>query len=153
MKRQIITFIIMALTLSIASIAQATSSSSQSATAAAQSMTTQGTTSIQQAEYEKLSGELQTLLNGLAVKKKELTRLRRKWIAVKGRMPSQEELQKFEEKKAEGAVSFEDNPYVNKNPLSSPGIYRKAYYEKLNEIKSDEARIATLRKEIDNLNR
>lgn len=142
MKRRLLAFTVtvMALAFSAAVIARAETSSTQPASAG-----------VQQTEYQKLSGELHALLNQLSVKKKELAKLRRKWIAVKGRTPSEEELEEFNEKRAEEAVSFEDNPYVNKNPLSSPGIYRKAYFEKLEEVRSDEAKIARLREAIGKL--
>lgn len=141
MKKRFLTVTVMALAFSAAVVARADASSTQPAT-----------TSVQQAENQKLSGELQELLNQLSIKKKELAKLRRKWITVKGRTPSEEELEEFNEQRAEGAVSFEDNPYVNQNPLSSPGIYRKAYYEKLAEVRSVEAKIASLREAIDDLN-
>jgi len=105
-----------------------------------------------QAEYERMTEELKQLQDGLPAKKTELAQLRRKWVVVKGRMPTQEELEEFEEQRAEGEVSVADNPYVNKNPLSSPGRYRGAYYKKLDEVRGDEARIARLRDEIKALN-
>ena len=104
-------------------------------------------------EHERLSGELKLLKNGLPAKKEELARLRRKWTLAKGRMPSAEEIKEFEEKRAEGEVKVEDNPYVNKSPLSSVGRHREAYFKKLNEIRSDEARIIRLKEEIAGLNR
>ncbi len=106
-----------------------------------------------QADYARLSEELKRLEAGLPAKREDLARLRRKWVAVKGRMPTAKEVKEFEKKRAKGEADFEDNPYVNKNPLSSPGIYREAYYKKLNEIRSDEARIAKLKEEIAGLNR
>lgn len=101
-----------------------------------------------QTKHERLSSELRHLEAGLPAKKTELARLHRKWVVAKGRMPTAEELKTFNEKSAEGAVKIEDNPYVNKSALSSPGRYRMAYFEKLNEIRADEERIATLRNEI-----
>jgi len=101
-----------------------------------------------QTKQERLSSELRQLESGLPAKKTELTRLHRKWVVAKGRTPTAEELKTFEEKSAEGAVKIEDNPYVNKSALSTPGRHRVAYYEKLNEIKSDEERIVTLRNEL-----
>jgi len=104
-----------------------------------------------QTKYDSLSTELTQLESGLPAKKTELARLHRKWVVAKGRMPSSKELKAFEEKRSEGEVKLEDNPFVNKSPLSSPGRYRAAYYQKLDEIKTDEARIATLRNELNAL--
>jgi len=104
-----------------------------------------------QAKYERLSSELQQLEAGLPAKKEELARLHRKWVVAKGRMPTAKELKAFEEKSAKGAVKVEDNPYVNKSALSTPGRHRMAYFQKLNEIKADEERIAILRNEINAL--
>jgi hypothetical protein len=95
-------------------------------------------------ESVRLAEELKKLQDGLPAKKKELARLHRKWVVVKGRMPTADELKKFEEKQADGEVKIEDNPYVNNNPLSSPGRHREAYYRKLYEIRNDEERIAAL---------
>ena len=63
-------------------------------------------------------------------------------------MPTADELKTFNEKSAEGEVKLEDNPYVNKSALSTPGRHRMAYFQKLNEIRADEERIVTLRNEI-----
>jgi len=104
-----------------------------------------------QTKYERLSNELRQLESGLPAKKTELVRLHRKWVVAKGRMPSAEELKTFEEKSAEGAVKVEDNPYVNKSALSTPGRYRVAYFQILEEIRADEARITTLRNELNAL--
>jgi hypothetical protein len=101
-----------------------------------------------QAEHDRLTEELKQLQDGLPAKKSELARIHRKWVVVKGRMPSKEELKKFDKQQAKGEVDFEDNPYVNKNPLSSPGQYRAAYYKKREEIRLDEERIATLKEEL-----
>ncbi|MRR55130.1 MAG: hypothetical protein EG822_11575 [Deltaproteobacteria bacterium] len=101
-----------------------------------------------QAKYERLSSELRQLESGLPAKKTELARLHRKWVVAKGRMPTSEELKTFNEKSAEGVVKIEDNPYVNKSALSTPGRYRMAYFQKRDEIRADEARIATLRNEL-----
>ena len=83
--------------------------------------------------------ELKALQESLAVKKKELARLHHKWTVAKGRVPSKEELKEFEEKRAKGKATMEDNPYINKKPLSSPGLSRQAYYQKLEEVRQDEA--------------
>lgn len=109
---------------------------------------TAGDGNADQAKYERLSSELRQLESGLSAKKTELARLHRKWVVAKGRMPSAEELKKFEEKTAKGEAKIEDNPYVNKSALSTPGRHRLAYFQKLDEIKADEARIAILRNEI-----
>jgi hypothetical protein len=101
-----------------------------------------------QAENDRLSSELTQLEAGLPAKKEELARLHRKWVVAKGRMPTKEELKKFEEKQAKGEVKVEDNPYVNKSPLSTPGRYREAYFKLRNEIRADEERIALLRNQI-----
>lgn len=105
------------------------------------------------AEYARLAEELNQLEAGLPAKREELARLRRKWVVVKGRMPSAEELKKYKDKQAKGKATVEDNPYMNKSPLSSPGLYREAYFNKLNEIRGDEARIARLKDELAGMNR
>jgi hypothetical protein len=105
------------------------------------------------AESAKLAGELKKLEEGLPAKKEELARLRRKWVVVKGRTPTAKELEAFEKKRVEGEAAIEDNPFVNKSPLSSPGRYRVAYYRKLEEIRRDEMRIEQLRNEIKALQR
>lgn len=107
----------------------------------------------QPAEYARLAEELNLLEAGLPAKREELARLRRKWVVVKGRMPSAEELKEYKEKQSEGEATVEDNPYMNKSPLSSPGLYRAAYFNKLDEIRSDEARISRLKDELAGMNR
>lgn len=101
-----------------------------------------------QSRYARLSEELRQIEAGLSVKREELARLRRKWVAVKGRTPTTKEIKKYEQKLAEGKARVEDNPYMNKSPLSSPGPYREAYYRKLNEIREDEERVAALREKL-----
>lgn len=96
--------------------------------------------------------ELKAIKLALPAKKKELARLRHKWVVAKGRMPSEEELLEFEEKRAKGKATHNDNPYVNKNPLSTPGPARSAYYQKMDEIKKDEDRVRRLEKDIESLN-
>jgi hypothetical protein len=105
------------------------------------------------AKYQILMQELKMLQEGLAVKQAELAKLRHKWTVNKGRTPTKEELKEFEEKRAKGVVKVEDNPYVNKSPLSSPGRWREAYYEKLAEINKDKERSICLEQEIDALKR
>jgi hypothetical protein len=92
--------------------------------------------------------ELQALRQMLPDKKKELAKLRHKYVIAKGRNPTKEEIEKFEKKRAKGDAKFEDNPYVNHNPLSTPGPSRVAYYKKLEEIKKDEERIRILESEL-----
>jgi hypothetical protein len=105
----------------------------------------------QNAEYQSLVQELNTLRDGLAVKQAELDKLRHKWTVNKGRMPTAAEIKKFEEKRAKGPVTVEDNPFINKNPLSSPSRFRAAYFKKLAEINDDEVRVKMLEKELDAL--
>jgi hypothetical protein len=103
--------------------------------------------------YETLASELRTLEAALPDKKKELVRLRHRWVVGKGRMPNAEEVKKFEEKQAEGKATYKDNPYVNNNPLSTPGMKRQAYLRKVEEIRRDEERIEKLREEMKRLKR
>jgi len=91
-----------------------------------------------------LSAELQAIKQALPAKKQELARLYRKWSVAKGRTPTAKEVEEFEKKRAKGKATFEDNPYINKNPLSTPGVARLAYHKKLEEVKKDEARIRQL---------
>lgn len=97
---------------------------------------------------QRLAQELKMLREGLAIKQVELAKLRHKWIVSKGRTPTEEELKIFEEKRASGEVKAEDNPYVNKTPLSSPGRWRAAYYKKLAEINKDKERLIRLEHEL-----
>ncbi len=108
--------------------------------------------SAKQAEYERLQQELAALREGLSEKKKELAKIHHKWLVIKGRNPSQKELKDFEEKRKKGPVAVADNPYINRNPLSTPGRYREAYYKKQAEIKQDEEQIDRLNAEISALN-
>ena len=96
----------------------------------------------------RLGQELKALKEALAVKKKELSRLRHKWSVAKGRVPTSDELLEFEKKRAGGQVKVEDNPYINKSPLSSPGRARQAYYQKLQEVRLDEGQLRQLEKEL-----
>jgi hypothetical protein len=99
-----------------------------------------------QPDRAALEKELKSLEDALPAKKKELARLHHKWIVAKGRMPTAEEVKAFEQKRAQGTAKFEDNPYVNKKPLSTPGRARQAYYRQLSEVQKDEARISELKK-------
>jgi hypothetical protein len=92
--------------------------------------------------------ELTALREGLAAKKEELAKLHHRWMVSKGRTPTAAELKEFEKKRAKGAVKPEDNPYVTKSALSTPGRWREAYYKKLEEIKRDEERAARLEQEL-----
>lgn len=105
------------------------------------------------AKRQGLVLELKALQDGVAAKRAELAKLRHKWMVSKGRTPTEEEVKEFEEKRAKGKATAEDNPYVNKNPLSSPARWRAAYYEKLAEIKKEKERAALLEQEIDALTR
>lgn len=105
----------------------------------------------QNEKYQSLVQELKILREGLEAKQAELARLRHKWMVNKGRTPTKEEIKAFEEKKAKGTVKVEDNPYVNRNPLSTPGRWREAYYAKLAEVNKDEERVKLLQKELDEL--
>lgn len=102
-------------------------------------------------EYARLSRELETLQEELPNKKKELARLHHKWTVAKGRVPTPEELKDFEKKQAKGKAAFEDNPYINKKPLSTPGLARQAYYKKSEDIRNDEDRIRQLQKDLQQL--
>ena len=99
-----------------------------------------------QREDATLARELQTIQDALPGKKRELARLRHKWLVAKGRTPSAQEVQDFEQKRAKGATTVADNPYINRNPLSTPAYARTAYFKKLEEIKQDEERILRLEK-------
>ncbi|HBG04625.1 MAG: hypothetical protein A2075_06925 [Geobacteraceae bacterium GWC2_58_44] len=101
-----------------------------------------------QEKHARLSRELQAIRQALPAKKQELARLYRKWSVAKGRTPTEEEIKEFEKKRAKGEATFEDNPYINKNALSTPGPARQAYYKKLAEIKKDEERVRQLEKEL-----
>lgn len=104
-----------------------------------------------QTRYERVSAGLKTLREALTEKRTELAKLHHKWMVSKGRTPTKEELKEFEKKRAKGEVKTEDNPYVNKTPLSSPGHWRAAYYQKLEEIKKEEEREKLLELELDGL--
>jgi len=103
---------------------------------------------VRAADQERLKTELMSLRAGLAAKKKELDRLHHKWSVVKGRTPTEEEVEEFEKKRAKGKATFKDNPYVNKKPLSSPGPARIAYFKKLEEVRRDEEKLRQLEQEL-----
>lgn len=100
------------------------------------------------ADRERIAAELKDLEEELAEKRKELDRLRHKWSVAKGRTPTPEEVEEFEKKRAAGKATFEDNPYVNKRPLSSPVRARVAYYKMLEEVRADEERVNQLTREL-----
>ena len=100
------------------------------------------------AAYQRLADELQQLQAGLAQKKKDLARLRHRWTVAKGRMPTDQEVKEFEQKRLQGKASAQDNPYVNKNPLSTPGRARQAYFAKRDEMVADEERVRQLEREL-----
>jgi hypothetical protein len=106
-----------------------------------------------EARRAELGRDLQKLQDGLPAKRTELEQLRRKWTVIKGRTPSAEEIAEFEKKRAKGEAGEKDNPYINRNPLSTPGPAREAYFRKLDEIRTDEALVSQLRKELDALGR
>ena len=103
---------------------------------------------VRSEEKERLEAELKSLQAGLATKKKELDRLHHKWSVVKGRTPTEKEVEEFEKKRAKGTATFKDNPYVNKKPLSSPAPARTAYFKKLEEIGRDEEKVRQLEQEL-----
>lgn len=100
---------------------------------------------------DRLNQELKAIREALPGKKKELARLRHKWVVAKGRIPSEKELIELDKKLDKGEVTYENNPYINKNPLSTPGPARLAYYKKLEEVRKDEDRVRRLEKEIQSL--
>jgi hypothetical protein len=108
------------------------------------SSATTGATGAKPGQHGTPSGELQSIKQALPAKKQELARLYRKWSVAKGRTPTAKEVEEFEKKRAKGKATFEDNPYINKNPLSTPGIARLAYHKKLEEVNKDEERIRQL---------
>jgi hypothetical protein len=135
------------LALSVSAVSQAAADQSQSAHSAA-NFARAGQTGANKGEQAKLGGELQTLRRELPAKKQELARLHRKWLVAKGRTPTEKEIKEFEEKRAKGEAKLEDNPFINKNPLSNPVPARVAYYKKLEEVQRDEGRIRQLETEL-----
>lgn len=105
----------------------------------------------QSAAYQSKVQELAAIRGELKVKQEELARLRHKWAVNKGRTPTAEEIKEFEEKRAKGPVTVEDNPFINRNSLSTPGRWRAAYYKKLAEINDDREKIKLLENELDAL--
>ena len=115
---------------------------------AAASAASDASAAVRAADQERLKTELTRLRAGLATKRKELDRLHHKWSVVKGRTPTEEEVEAFEKKRAKGTATFKDNPYVNKKPLSSPGPARIAYFKKLEEVRRDEEKVRQLEQEL-----
>jgi len=108
---------------------------------------------VRSAEHERLTLELKKTREGVAAKKKELARLHHKWSVAKGRTPTEDEVEEFEKKRAKGKATYQDNPYVNKKPLSSPVPARIAYFKKLEEVRKDEERARQLELELQRLAR
>jgi hypothetical protein len=105
-----------------------------------------------QAKPEAATQELQALKDALPAKKKELAKLRHKWAVMKGRKPTGAELKELEDflNSHKGPVSFEGNPYINKNQsVSAPA--RMAYFKKLQEIQMNEERIHQLELQLEAL--
>ena len=100
-------------------------------------------------KHQSLVQEIKMLKEGLIVKQDELAKLRHKWIVSKGRKPTEAELKDLGENMAKGEVKVDDNPYVNKTPVSSPARWRAAYYVKLAEITKDKERLILLERELD----
>jgi Tfp pilus assembly protein FimV len=98
--------------------------------------------------HQDLAQRLKELQDALSAKEAELARLRHRWVVLKGRTPSAEEIKEFEKKRAKGEAKAEDNPYSNKSPLGAPGSARVAYYAKLSEIRKDKEAIARLQQEL-----
>lgn len=126
----------------------ATTSSTPSVTTSSTDAAGRAKEQAKQEEYKKLSNQLKTLQDGLPAKKDELVKLRHKFVVRKGRVPSAKEIKKFESKRTSGSDTAVQNPYVNKNSLTSVGPARAAYYQKLEEVRMDEARIQQLQKEL-----
>jgi len=99
-------------------------------------------------ERERVSKELQATESRLAAERGELARLRHKWVAVKGRTPTEKEIQEYEKNLAKGKATPADNPYYNKSPLSTPAPARSAYFKKLEEVRRDEERVRRLTEEL-----
>lgn len=100
-------------------------------------------------KYRTPGEELKEIQQTLPRKKKELATLHHKWTVAKGRTPTEKELKDFEKKRAKGNATFKDNPYINEKPLSTPGAARLAYYQKVEEIRSDEERMRRLEKDLE----
>lgn len=129
-------------------VARETPAASPAAAPAASSSSATGEIGAKAGQHGKLSGELQTIKQALPAKKQELARLYRKWSVAKGRTPTAKEVEEFEKKRAKGKATVEDNPYINKNPLSTPGVARLAYHKKLEEVRKDEERIRQLEQDL-----
>ena len=96
-----------------------------------------------------LAAQLNKVRAELAVEKKELARLRHRWMVKKGRTPTLEEAKSFQKLLAEGKTTERNNPYLAKSPLSAPGSARAAYYKKLEEVQKDEALERRLEQELE----
>ena len=104
-----------------------------------------------QAEYGRLRNELKTIQDGLPGKKEELDKLHHTWTVRKGRTPTKGETTAFENKQAKGETTLNDNPYIGKSALATPGTAREEYYKKLDEIRKDEERIHQLEGDLEAL--
>jgi len=100
------------------------------------------------AEKARLSLELKKLKEGLALKKAELNRLHHKWTVSKGRTPTADEVKEFGKKRAKGKATHDDNPYVGRGVLSSPGPARAAYFKQLDEVRKDEDTLRQLEQDL-----
>jgi len=149
-----VTVLVLILLLSTSAVGSAATAEGARQGAAESSAAPTGAADAQQGrgagseEYARLSRELQALRQALPGKRQELARLKHKWKVAKGRTPTEKELKEFEEKRAKGEATFQDNPYINKKPLSTPGPARLAYYKKLEEIEHDEERVSQLEQEL-----
>lgn len=99
----------------------------------------------------KVASELRQVRESLADKRKELARLLHKWNVARGRTPTLEEAKEFQKRLAEGKATDKDNPYINRNSLSSSGRARAAYYKKLDEVRQDQAHARRLEQELEAL--
>ena len=137
------------LALSLSAVAQAASDNSGLIQSAPATTTSAGALPEGgNEERAKLTRELQAIKQDLPAKKQELVRLHRKWLVAKGRTPTENEKKAYEKKVASGKATFQDNPYINRNPLGNPAPARIAYYKKLEEVKRDEERIRQLEREL-----
>ncbi|MBJ6726695.1 hypothetical protein [Geomesophilobacter sediminis] len=107
-----------------------------------------------QAEYRRLRTALKETQEELDRNRAELARLKHRWIVQKGRLPTAKEIKEYEEKLAQGKkVKPEENPYVNRNPLSSPARARAAFYGKLEEVRREESHLKQLNDDLAALER
>jgi hypothetical protein len=146
MTKRSISFLAVLLAIFSLTAAQAATSET-SATPAATSANT-GDAAATKSDTERLKGELEAIQKGLVGKRKDLEKLHHKWVVAKGRTPTAQEAKDFEIARAKGKVKPEDNPYVNKSALSTPGRARAAYHKMLDEVRADEEKIHQLEKDL-----